>query len=139
MQEPQRIEELLSQIAVITAEGSYQQAIPLFEEIFVLSPGNPVALRALAKCMLQVEQHDQALALLSDSIDPDWPDTATIIQISSILKGLDRSEEAADLLVASVHANPENTDLLAEATRTLTDLGREEEIEALTQLTQPSA
>ncbi|MEI6714298.1 MAG: tetratricopeptide repeat protein [Verrucomicrobiota bacterium] len=139
MQEPERIEELLTQISAITSEGSYQQAIPLFEEIFVLSPGNPVALRALAKCMLQVEQHDQALALLSDSIDPDWPDTATIIQISSILKGLDRSEEAADLLVASVHANPENTDLLAEATRTLTDLGRAEEIEALTQLTQPSA
>lgn len=139
MQEPEKIEELLTQIAAITAEGSYQQAVPLFEEIFVLSPGNPVALRALAKCMLQVEEHDQALALLSDSIDPDWPDTATIIQISSILKGLDRSEEAADLLVASVHANPENTDLMAEAARTLTDLGRAEEIEALTQLTQPSA
>lgn len=134
MQEQEKIADLLKAADALIEKGHYSQASPLFGEIFEIQPGHPVALRHLAQCMLKVDQHDQALALLADSIDPSWPDVPTILQITEILRALNRNEEAGDLLFASVHANPGSAELRTEANAALALLGRTDDIETLTHL-----
>jgi thioredoxin-like negative regulator of GroEL len=134
MQESDKVASLLKDAEALIEEAQYSKASAIFGEIFEITPGHPAGLRLLAQCMLKVDQHDQALALLADSIDPNWPDVTTILQITEILKALDRNEEAGDLLFASVHANPASLELRAEANSALALLGRTDDIETLTHL-----
>ncbi len=131
MPQQERIAQLLGDANSLVAKGELSQASNLFREIFEISPGHPLALRSLAEAMLSAHQHESALALLADSIDPEWPDVATVLKISSILKDTQRQEEAADLLFASVHANPASPELRAEANSLLSALGRTADLETL--------
>ncbi|MEK0444780.1 MAG: hypothetical protein RLZZ399_101 [Verrucomicrobiota bacterium] len=131
MPQQERISQLLHDANSLVARGELPQASNVFREIFEISPGHPQALRSLAEAMLSVHQHESALALLADSIDPDWPDVPTVLKISSILKNVQRHEEAADLLFASVHANPASAELRSEATALLSALGRASDLATL--------
>jgi thioredoxin-like negative regulator of GroEL len=118
----------------LVREGDYPNAARLFQEVFANEPGNTGALRGLAQAMLQLDQHDVALALLADSINPDWPDSSTVLQISRILQSLHRDDEAADLLFASVHADPANIELRVAATALISALNRTDDLKTLSRL-----
>jgi thioredoxin-like negative regulator of GroEL len=128
------LQPTLDKANLLVREGDYPNAARLFQEVFASDPGNPRALRGLAEAMLQLDQHDVALALLADSINPDWPDSSTVLQISRILQSLHRDDEAADLLFASVHADPANIELRVAATTLISALNRTEDLNTLSRL-----
>ena len=134
MQQLDPIASQISQIEQHIAAGEYAKAAPVFDELFAIQPCSEAGLKLLASCMLKLKQFDQAIALLSDSIDPDSPDTSTVLQLAEILRSQNRADEAGDLLFGCVHANPEDETLYNEAVSLLTELNRTDDLATLAEL-----
>jgi len=125
-------DHIKSQIAAATAlakEQSYEACVEVFKEIFAIHPNQPEAIRALALILLDLGQVDQALGLLADSIDKDHPEPTILYQISTLLKGQSRLDEAADLLVCAISCDPNPGEKVEELKSLLNQLGRLEEFE----------
>jgi thioredoxin-like negative regulator of GroEL len=123
------IESLISQAAQLAAEKRFPECAEMFSKAFELSPGDPDALRILAKIMVDIGQDQVALSLMADSINVENPDSATLRRMANLLRGLDRTDEAADLLICAAAADPENTELRGELEAVLSGLGRSAELE----------
>ncbi|MEI6870800.1 MAG: tetratricopeptide repeat protein [Verrucomicrobiota bacterium] len=105
-------------------EQAYEACVQAFKEIFDAHPGHPAALRALAAVMLDLGQTDAALSLIADSVNETEPDPETLHQLSTLLKGMGRLEESADLLICALSYDPTHQGRAEELKALLSQLGR---------------
>jgi len=110
-------------------EQSYEACAEVFAEIFAAQPRYPEAMRALASIMLDMGQTENALSLLADAVDKEHPDPESLHQLSVLLKGQNRLEEAADLLICAVSSAPSRQDWITELRSLLGHLGRDEDFQ----------
>ncbi len=115
----------------LLARAEYQQAAAVLASVFENDPNNATALRMLGEAMHQLGQHEQALALLADSISAGGVDVGTLCRISEILKELQRDEESADFIMLAAENCPSDKSLLGRAVGVLTQLGRNDDAMAL--------
>ena len=123
------IEEVVLGAKELANEKRFEESASAFSEVFREHPGDPGALRELAGVMSELGQMEIALALLADSVDFEKPDIQTLHQISLLLRGQNRAEEAADFLLCACAYDPTNSGLLAETRALLRELGREDELQ----------
>jgi thioredoxin-like negative regulator of GroEL len=119
------LDSLIHKANQLAVEKRYPECGEVFSKIFEISPGNPDVLRQLASVMIDLGHDEVALALLSDSINSDNPDVSTLHRMANLLRGLDRVDEAANLLICASVADPNNADLRNEVQVVLESLGRE--------------
>ena len=105
-------------------EQSYESCVQVFKEIFAAHPGHPGALRSLAAVMLDLGQTEAALSLIADSVNETKPDPEVLHQLSTLLKGMGRLEEAADLLICALSFDPTHHQRADELKALLSQLGR---------------
>jgi thioredoxin-like negative regulator of GroEL len=123
------IEEVVLGAKELANEKRFMESASAFSEIFKEDPCNPGALRELAGVMSELGQMEMALALLADSVDFESPDIQTLHQISLLLRGQNRNEEAADFLLCACAYDPSNAGLIEETRVLLRELGREQELQ----------
>jgi predicted Zn-dependent protease len=92
---------LLLEIDQLVAQQQFNQASLLFKEIFDQHPGDPTSLRKLAALLYQLGQHEAAITMLADALDPEDPDLESVLALAGFLQASDRISEAADLLYAT--------------------------------------
>jgi hypothetical protein len=83
--------------------------------------------------MLDLDQVDPALALLSDSIDQSNPDVPTLLKIAELLRGQNRLDEAANILAGALAHDLNNEELASETLALFQQLGRESELSVPTE------
>lgn len=121
----------LQKASDLLSRTEYQEAAAVLVSVFETDPNNPSALRMLGEAMHQLGQHEQALALLADSISSGGVDVGTICRIADILKELQRDEESADFIMLAAENCPTDKNLMGRAVGVLTQLGRTEDAMAL--------
>ena len=121
----------LQKASDLLSRTEYQEAAAVLVSVFEADPNNPSALRMLGEAMHQLGQHEQALALLADSISSGGVDVGTLCRISDILKELQRDEESADFIMLAAENCPTDKNLMGRAVGVLTQLGRTEDAMAL--------
>jgi tetratricopeptide (TPR) repeat protein len=109
-------------------EKRFEESVKIFSEIFEKNPNDVSGLRGLAALMSELGQVDLTLALLADSVDFENPDIPTLHQISVLLRGEERFDEAADILLCACAHDPQNQGLLEETLALLKQVGREAEL-----------
>lgn len=127
MSQQRPLPELLIEIDQLVARQQYSQASLIFKQIFDLHPGEPTALRKLASLIFQLGQHEAAITMLADSLDPENPDPETVIDLANLLRAMDRVPEAADLLYATALHFPHYPGLGSLAIESLQQENRQEE------------
>lgn len=98
--------DLLLEIDQLVAQQQFNQASLLFKEIFDQHPGEPTSLRKLAALLYQLGQHEAAITMLADALDPEDPDLESVLALAGFLQASDRISEAADLLYATALRSP---------------------------------
>jgi Flp pilus assembly protein TadD len=126
--------EILLEIDQLAAQQQFTQASLLFKEIFDHHPGEPTALRRLAALLFQLGQHEAAITMLADSLDPENPDLETVSALAGFLSATDRISEAADLLYAATLRSPEKTGLAQQTIELLRRDNRPAEAEEIRSL-----
>lgn len=121
----------LQKASDLLSRAEYQEAAAVLAPVFEADPNNTPALRMLGEAMHQLGQHEQALALLADSISSGGVDVGTLCRISDILKELQRDEESADFIMLAAENCPTDKNLMGRAVGVLTQLGRTEDAMAL--------
>jgi len=119
------LQSLITTAVSHAKEQSYEACAEVFTQIFAAQPRHPEAMRALASIMLDMGQTENALSLLADAVDKEHPDPESLHQLSVLLKGQNRLEEAADLLICAVSSAPSRQDWITELQSLLHQLGRE--------------
>jgi tetratricopeptide (TPR) repeat protein len=109
-------------------EKRFEESVKIFSEIFEKNPNDVSGLRGLAALMSELGQVDLTLALLADSVDFENPDIPTLHQISVLLRGEERFDEAADILLCACAHDPQNQGLFEETLALLKQVGREAEL-----------
>jgi thioredoxin-like negative regulator of GroEL len=124
--------DVLSQLIAAAKESAADQRFDDCAQSFAAalkeSPDDPQVLRELASVMIDLGQVDEGLALLSDSVSLEAPDGPTLYRIATLLKGQNRHDEAADILLCMLAYDPENLGLFEETSSLLKQLGREKEL-----------
>ena len=119
------LQSLITTAVSHAKEQSYEACAEAFAEVFAAQPGHPEAMRALASIMLDMGQTENALSLLADAVDKQNPDPESLHQLSVLLKGQNRLEEAADLLICAASNAPNRQDWIIELKSLLHQLGRD--------------
>ncbi len=122
------VAQLIADARALASEQNFDACAQSFAEVFKAEPGNVEGLRGLAAVMLELDQAESALALLSDSINPENPDVPTLLKIANLLRGLHRLDEAADVMLGALAHDAQNEELLHETVDLFKLLGRESEI-----------
>ena len=122
------VTQLVAEACELASEQNFDACAQRFAEAFKAEPGNVEALRGLAGVMVELDQIESALALLSDSIDPENPDVPTLLKIANLLRGLHRLDEAADVLLGALAHDSQNEELFQETVDLFKLLGREAEL-----------
>jgi tetratricopeptide (TPR) repeat protein len=124
----EQFNDLVSEAASLAKEKRYDESAVAFQRLFESAPGDPTLLRELASVLLDVGQAEMALSLLADSVNPEAPDVPTLRQIGTILRGHNRLDEAADILISALANDPQNQELFDETFLLFKQLGRESEL-----------
>lgn len=127
MSHTQDVSDLLLEIDQLVSQQEYQKASLVFKKIFEAHPNEPLALRKLASLIFQLGQQDAAISMLADSIDSEDPDPETVMDLARLLRAMDRTSDAADLLYATALRYPLHPGLGEFATQSLGQLGRDDE------------
>ena len=120
--------ELVSEAKNLANEQRFDESAEAFRALFEKNPGDPLVLRELASVLLDIGQSDMALSLLADSVDSEAPDVSTLRRIATILRGHNRPDEAADILICALANDSKNEELFEETLSLLKQLGREAEL-----------